>query len=276
MKTPEYKLTPREEDSAVQAIALSIPREQYVEGKIKLDYRYKFSTGEVFMAKEGQDGGVAVLLFRDGKTIFNFQTLLPERGYFVTPSYIQKLIHQGTLDGAPKEFKGGWEAFPALGVVNIGDMHNPKEIFNLLHEIGHTHETREQLLKQSIGVTVNNVPLPIVLKKKSEANVANNKSKQERNAWAWTLRMARKIQKECGVDFFEVFKSRADFEELLYGSLVTYRAGIGEDLVEKNQGKSSFWSWKPQPEDLKFLRGLFDKERLQRGGDQTTIDQEVE
>ncbi len=274
MEKLPYKLTQKEISAFVKLQLHSIPRQEYKRGEIKLNFHHIFSTGEEFEANEDELGNVTFVLKRGGKVIFDFKDLSPSE--FLTPSCIKNKVGSNNLSLAIKktflracgEEGSGCGAEPCFtNFVSIGDMRNPKDIFALLHEIGHI-VVKDKSFKKLPVKFLAGLLLPGFVKKKAEIKSINEDSKSERNSWAFAFRVARFLYKKHGVNLFEIFKDRSDIQELLYGCLVSHRMGVSEDLTK--QGKFNFWRWKPKPEDLEFLKGLFDKERLQRTRDVKT------
>jgi len=258
----KHNLTHREKQSVIKNNDNTTP--EYKEGKIKLNFEHKFSTGEIFKAREDDEGNVTIFLERNSEVIFNFQDLF--KGYFFTPTSAKNKKIRGVEDKKTMDLlkEGDWGCIPELGIVRVGAMNEPKDILTLLHEIGHTFQVWEARKSQNLENSLRNF-LPIsFLQKEIELKLIKNLSKMERNAWAYAIKQARKIHKDYGVNIFEIFKNRNDFEDMIYGCLISYRVSNYHDLNEK-QNNLGIFSWKPTEEDIESLKDLFDKERLQRG-----------
>ena len=131
---------------------------------------------------------------------------------------------------------GEWFANKSAKVVSIGDMRDAKSVFSLLHEIGHTQETEE-------------LPSLNMFRQDSLENL----SKSERNAWAKGIRMARQLRQKEDVDLFTLFKDGEDFKKYVYGRLATYKC-FAYKSIEQEKSRA--------PDDISFLRDLFDGEKL--------------
>jgi len=267
MNILEGNFTKKEQQASNQSITEMTPRPEYVEGKIKLNFEHQFSTGEVFKAHEDSEGNVAIILERDGKIIFNFKDLFI--GSFLTPTLIQRQVASGAIDNYDAQIMTGqWAADALKDIVNIGDMDDPKDIFILLHEIGHSFQKREKQKRKIMEKKQYGLFLSRGRKKEFVTGLIKNSSDMERGAWAWALNTARRIQKQHQVNIFEVFKDSDEFEKFIYGALITYRQGNAKELNElAEEGGIGFGPlrWLPEPIDIKRLASLFDKERLQRG-----------
>lgn len=265
METPKFNLTRRENDALEKGRKYDEPRKEFKEGKIKLDFEHQFSTGEVFKAKEGDMGNVDVVLERNGEVILDFQKLF--RGRFIAHSFIRQQEGLGILpEGLIEKLNGRWTSLSFGDLVVFGDMRSPVEIFIMLHEMGHTFQAEEKKIQSYMGDGKDSPLLPGIYKKKFHLGFIDNQSKRERGAWAWAFRTARKVHQDYGVNFFEVFKDRTEFENIVYGSLLSNRVQTTEELTEMTDNKWDIMHWRPKRKDIEHLRILFDKERLQRAG----------
>lgn len=250
---------------------LSEPSKEYVEGEEELNFHYTFSTGEVLSATE-DDQGIARIIIRKGEeVVLDFQDLLPTEFYkFTTPRQ---------HSWAPRADKGEWsnESF----TVHVGHMKDPKSIALLLHEIGHIVDFQEregkyknkntrELWREYTGVTTKNL-------QNIRNELAEEISTEERNAWANALKIARKIKQEKKVDLLEGFKDLDELRDGIYAGLLNYRMGIAEDMTISDEGlikgmamkiwqKLGFSKGEYGADQTKFTEGLFDKNRLKRGG----------
>lgn len=266
----QNEVSKREDKALREGYRLAMPGKEYVEGERKLNFHYTFSTGEVLSATENDEGIAAIVIKKREEVVLNFQDLLPTQFYkFVTPR-----MHAW----AKRADAGEWSNEPFT--VHIGDMRDPKSIALLLHEIGHIldYEKREgkyknkstrELWESYTGPSTKHL-------KKERAELAEEISIEERNAWANALTITRRVKQEKGVNLLEPFRDLSELREVIYGGLLNYRMGVAEqvtssdegvitDMVMKVFGKLGFPKGKYGAAQEKSLEGLFDKNRLKRG-----------
>lgn len=127
-----------------------------------------------------------------------------------------------------------------MGKDGVGQVHiprhigSPREIFSVLHEIGHAidHRKNPELNERAAEVTDSYSDM-------KESN-GNPVLQIERNAWAEAIRLGRAISKEKGVDFFKLFSSADEFMGYVRIFLRTYEMHtvddpLGEKLTKEEQ-----------------------------------------
>ncbi len=254
--------------SVINVISSIQPRKEYVSGSIKLDFKGVLPTGEFMEAVEDDAGIASIVLKKEGETILDFAKFLPYGVKFVTPTYIERYF------GSKAKYLGQWTYYPDHHLLSIGDIRNVYEIFALLHEIGHTHQTRKwqtDILKK----------LP--LSENDEKIKVRFLSSEERDAWSRAIRIARQIKESAGVNLFETFNTKEEFQEFLYSTLLSHKLG-GNDTLSSGVVKS-LWEKilymiglesKREKQNNIFLSGLFDKGRLSRAMEAEKIKQKEE
>ncbi|MES3031767.1 MAG: hypothetical protein V4699_00800, partial [Patescibacteria group bacterium] len=81
----------RQVESLEKVNDLVYSRPNYLEGKEKLNFTYKFSTGEVLSATEDENGVAQIEVRRAEKKVFDFHEIVPKSVKFTTPTfYIKK------------------------------------------------------------------------------------------------------------------------------------------------------------------------------------------
>jgi hypothetical protein len=264
----------REDKAFPKMLDLASPRPEYAQGKEKLNYTYKFSSGEVLSASEDDEGIARIVIIRDGKEIFDFGEFASVK--FFTPSfYIKKEISIKKLQGR----EGGWANRARISEVLVGDMRDPKSILMLLHEIGHIleyrkregkyrHEILVELWKQYNG--------PFTKKYKDiRREIAEELSKEEREASALGLSIARQVEKDTGINLLEGFEGLDDLQDYIYSALLHHKLIRSEEMVASDEGivkdlwvkikmMLKFNQGNYGQEQWEFLQGLFDKNRLKR------------
>lgn len=116
---------------------------------------------------------------------------------------------------------------PTVGVPAKA-FHDPKEIFGLLHELGHVEMNRRKHQECAKKTTET-----ISSSKNPDADESALRIKEERDAWAQAIKYARKIKKEYGVNLFKPFGSIDEF----MGWLRVTGLRSYEDLAEKWSGE---------------------------------------
>ncbi len=284
----------RAEEEGIEIPKIPEGEADYREGKQKLNFEYKFSSGEIFDAIENKDGTASIVIKQGEETIFDFKKLLPPEIEFATPTSLRKLpinaknfISRGAM--------GKWKFIPGTKFVSIGFFDGPRSIFALLHEIGHARLFgRNEELKQKIKYT--NIPSRPLGKTLEEAladgtvvelmrdlderfaeHQKNNEpsfqkrreieleSIEERSAWTEALKIAKGIRIKYNIDLLEGFKSFEELKRYTYSRLVTFRY---KNEREFNKFYKRFWriflGEKPKQEELNFLEKLFDKVKYKK------------
>ncbi len=230
--------------------AMGIPRREYKEGKLKLDFEYKFKNEDVLRATEDEVGIATVVIERDGQMIVDFKDLLPEGYTFATPSY-------AVANSIKRKLGQNWVSRENR-LVFLGDIRTPQDIFILLHEIGHTKQESWEGLAEKIN-EINKVD-----RVRAEKEVAVRLSALERDAWARAIKLAREIKREKGIDFFGSYKNFEELKEVIYSGLISHRYWR-EDVAKSGYGFSK--------EDMKIFEDLFDKGKF--GHDRTGSPEEA-
>lgn len=201
------------------------PSEEFLDGEKPLEYNFKFSTGEKFIAVQSNRGGGIIVIERSGKKIFDFADILPEGYKFVTPTYFKKHPNERhLLDYTDND----WRESSKRKLIFLGEFKSPQDILILLHEIGHATSSgaeedakiRERLEDDYYESLSSKDAVSKVLVSEEKAKII---SKSERQAWAWALKSIRKIQKETGVDFKSLFSSFSDIKQYIDSALATHR-----------------------------------------------------
>lgn len=245
-----------------EGLDASEPKEDldYIEGRKKLDFRHQFSSGETFEATEDDDGAKFIIL-KDGKGVFDFRDLVSSSRRFVTPQYLRRLSEaSGSEEKTPYDFKINPEGYikkvQGKWVINenfisIGEINSPKNIFALLHEIGHARTLQKYEPKMREVESENDI--------KKILTVASG---AERAAWAEAIKIARKIKTNTGVDLFEAFSDSDDLKKYIYTNLSKQRYGAEVALTNVPKILLDIFRINPKSKKSEFLDGLFDKRKL--------------
>jgi hypothetical protein len=265
---PEFN----EKEVVEKAYTLATPRSEYVDGKLKLNFEYIFSTGEILSATEDNSGIAHIVIKKDGEEIFDFRKLVP--GKFVTPSYY---IKKGIPMKGKSVIEGGWGNLAGLFEIQIGDMQDPKSIALLLHEIGHIIEWRgkEGKYKYKDLTELWKIYNGPFTKKYHDVRqkLAQAISDEERTAWVEGLKIARKIKQENGINLLEGFENLRDLQYIIYVGLLSHRLGVEEDMIASDEGlmrdiwiktkkKLGLGDKNYGAEQGEFLKDIFDKNKF--------------
>jgi len=114
-------------------------------------------------------------------------------------------------------------------------LRDPKEIFGLLHELGHIEieeEKNVELFKKYAEVKKSS--------KNPDVDYRKLSIEEERGAWASAIWQARKIKKELGINLFDLFKNSNEFMGWLrVTGLRTYESELeslsGEKVYTKDK-----------------------------------------
>lgn len=183
---------------------------------------------------------------------------------FITPSYWLQLNERGETAPLvlrqlhPKErtyFQGEWSITGnrVAPFISVGETNSLKDVFLLLHEIGH-YETNSEVAKTDARE----------LDQKTQIELL---SERERRAWAYALKQARAIKKSRGVNLFEGFSDVHELREFIYNKLLGYRYGKEIELsgIPTNFLKKiviDILKIDPKSKNLEWLGKLFDKKKL--------------
>lgn len=223
----------------------------YREGGEKLHFEYQFFSGEIFKATEN-NGEAKIVILRDGQEVFNFKEELPSGVKLVTPEYWLRLDRRDKdapsgfkrdPEGFRNEVAGQWQC--GEGFISVGKMVSLKDIFALLHEIGHSNK--------------------IIFEPKSaqdKREAAELLSGSERSAWVEALRTAKKISSKLRIDLFEGFSDKDDLKRYIYTCLSSHRYLTELKSAGTFRLVLDFLEIKPINTDIKWLDKLFDKRKL--------------
>lgn len=240
----------------------------YVEGRKKLDFRRQFSSGEFLEATE-DNGDAQFSLVRNGKKIFDFGRLATGVCRFVTPDGWSKLSEQAKSgeynQAVPDDFVKNPEDYKKMvqgkwmfngRFISVGEVNSLKDIFALLHEIGHARTIKDYDPQMSEAE-----------RRWDTEKIIEISSEAERAAWAEAIRVAREIKNDLGVDLFEGFSSPDDLKKYIYSRLSVQRYGAEVSLssVPTTFLKRIVFDVlgvDPKTKKSKWLDDLFDKRQL--------------
>lgn len=181
-----------------------------------------------------------------GKEILNFSTL-------------RSKDPEGGDEFLPREILNGEEfmvnsAFN-MPVLPVESLKNPREIFGLLHEIGHTESNTGRFKKESLKISYQSGS-----DKFSEIDQSKVILQEERDAWSYAIRYARTIRKETGVNLFKLFKTFDEFMGWLRDTgLRSYEdrlKSLGVDNTVTKEKQVELWR------EAKVLEEMAQKEKL--------------
>lgn len=242
----------------------------YVEGKRKLNFVHKLLSSGTFIAQENEHGIATFILKKNNETIFDFKSLVPGI-VFLTPTYwLKASLTSKEIPSAWREnpfdlkrlieaYQGRWR-YLEPNIVSVGRMDSPKEILNLLHEMGHAND-------KELSSRLDNID--DASKKGDQRTAVATLSALERTAWAEALKMVRKIKRLSGINLLEAFGRENETLDYIKTALATHRL-----RSELTLSRKSFESSKEaidagllegdiiSQEDQNFLHGLFDKKKL--------------
>lgn len=260
--------TASEKDKAAfqRSEELSVPRAEYKDRKINLDYSYQFSTGDTFIAKEDKKAVRIGIKKKDGSWI-DFEEKFLSKGFrFATPA----LIHISTPG---YEYAGNWVTELDRKFVSVGDMRAPDAIIALLHEAAHTHqESLQEKFKRELGA-------PLSAEEFIKPNLAiaeryaKGASNMERNAWAEAICSLRWLKRHHQIDVIkEALPTPEDFKRVMYAMLVNHRIAhqmnvSGEAYVDMNIGEfvGRIFGYKAERKVARRVKErLFDKGKLEK------------
>ena len=242
----------------------------YVEGKRKLDFVHKFSSGETLRGGEDKNGRAEFVLERDGKPLFNLRNLVTGVR-FVTPTYwlgvnlSSEEIHESWRESPKKlkvlveAYRGRWRHLEP-NVVSIGRMDSLEDILSLLHELGHVRDRKLSSRMDDVDEAERQGDKKLAL---SLCSVS------ERPAWANALKMAREVKRLFGVDLLEAFNGKDEVLEYVKTALATHRLGnelmMAGRILKNSKELADAISLKGDvlsEEDQELLRSLFDKKKF--------------
>lgn len=233
-------------------------RPEYIAGEKPFEYQHVFSSGESLKAFQDEEGAGHVVIQRDGKTIFDFSSLLPPDFIMAAPKYFQTFPEKEEFDDPI----GRWSASLDLNrkLILLGEFISPKNILSLLHEIGHINADSPKEKKERQGLLLDVSADFIDLSKlSSEKKLIRLKSKMERRAWAWAISAMRKVQKETGIPLSEIFPAFSDLKKFINDQMGGYRrhhewiirGGFDENFYKEMEKLFDRWKYTPDTEKQK-------------------------
>lgn len=234
--------------------------QEYSEGKIPLAYQYMFPDGKTFQALQDENGFGRLLVVKKEKIIFDFSKLVPSDVKFVTPTYFEKHPDDTAGNDWFREH-GGWGAHLLWKKIFCGELKDPRQILNILHEAGHINNNNEEEFRvrkhlvHSAASNAGELQNFIAVDKK----LAKLTSIMERKAWAWALTAAKKISRETGVDFCHLFSNFQDIKNYIRDCLRPYRSsrewiirgGFDENFYKEMEKLFDRWKYVPGAEEQK-------------------------
>jgi hypothetical protein len=182
---------------------------------------YKFSTGQAFDLYSKPDGECKCIVTNNGEQVFDLAQYIPQNSRFVNEKYLDRLYEkqygtasiEGTLQSRRDNRRAHARKIKGKTGENITeylidaqpDTNSPKDIFILLHEIGHAVDFFED--HQS---TQNATPIYEL-------------SRKETAAWLNALKIAVDIYQKYGINMLEFFDSYQDLENFIKQALASYR-----------------------------------------------------
>ncbi len=145
---------------------------------------------------------------------------------------------------APKDTKvvfdiaNKWQAKVKLKEINVGEFKDVDYILSFLHEAGHLHnvgdseiasDVMRKYAKESFEDKNNAYPKSRLIAMEEERKAV---IKSERNAWAYALRQARKIERELEINIFEKIGKAEDIRKYVNKFLETYEQGYVDVLYD--------------------------------------------
>ena len=131
--------------------------------------------------------------------------------------------------------------------VPIEKLRKPRNIFGLLHELGHLQiwSFWEKRGLEDLDVLMDYKVIPSKLSNEEVIRGAELELQNERDAWAAGLRMAKKLRDVYGIDLFKLFKNNDELMGWLRVDLLeTYEAELqthGGTPKNEKQGQVSSW-----------------------------------
>lgn len=233
------------------------PRKEYIKGEIKLKFKQELPSGETLEAEENEWGVASIVIKHGNDATIDFAEFLPPDFKFVTPTYFNSHPTISMMVG--EEAPGKWGVLPKSQLVSIGEIRRLSDVFILLHEIGHTQQTPEWDKQKEDEMPDSDNP---------HQKAVRSLSIDERNAWARAIQIARQIKEQKGINLFEVFKNKEEFQLFMHSALLSHKLSARKFLM--SQGLDHGWEYLmsilfgKHSKDGEFVDKLFDKARLSR------------
>ena len=221
-------------------------------GQESLEYSYKFPGGERFEVVKKENGEFKVSILKDKKVIFDFSSLLPSEWKLVSRDYISELNKKTSQEIPWLE----WWADHRRKLIQIGKFKIPQDLLGFFHEIGHVKNNHPKDLEtlQKLEDSIHDETLPVA-KDKERVDFRKEQvrltSKIERQAWAYSLMLLKKMDREFGLDTKSLFPKFAQLRSYINKDLAAYRQEF-KQLVDE---------FKFEPTFYQELEKLFDRKQ---------------
>lgn len=209
-------------------------------------YRCEFPDGSILESQEAEDGTIDARVTRAGSIILDFQTLLPPGWRMVGRDGFKRWFKKQNH----KNYRwASWMADAEYKIICVGGYKDdPRNLFSLLHEIGHANnyynDPESQKSERYLGI----LQQPQSLNDEQEIELTRKviewSSYDERQAWAYAVLKFRLL----GFEFLRnTFPTPDDLKQYIRKYLASHRRSWAEEVEEDDQ----FF--------LKELKELFDK-----------------
>lgn len=177
---------------------------------------------------------------KEGKKLFDFSSLLPP-DYKLVRFLPPEPVIWGHLSGGEK-------------MIAVGELHNPKQVMSLLHEIGHSYqgdlisERNQYLAKiqeldkekdkliEEFDQAINKQDIKQKIKqceneqKTLEQEKLKLQAKIERGAWEFVRQTVQETKNERQIDLLKPFKNQKEFEEFVNSALDIYAVHVAREF----------------------------------------------
>ncbi len=259
-------------DEFREIVKQSEPSIEYKEGKKRLHFTHRFSTGHNLEVSENDEGLVSFVISFEGKTLIDLsKSHFIGPGYkVVSPSYL--ISHNIVSEKIGDFYTSVPDNDQEEALIVMGDMRSPYHILSAIHEIGHSWVPNIPTAKETILDRKQKRPVDAPHSHVPLGEKAELISYLERTAWAAALRIVRVVKEEYGLDLFESFKSREKIRKQIMLSMASYRYDLEEKTymnawkllwAEREKG-----STRKSPKDSEWdvFGDLFDKKAFSQKG----------
>mgnify|MGYP001578785033 CR=1 FL=1 len=174
----------------------------------------------------------------DGERYFDIRIFRKKRAEVVLKDKEDKVAVDFTKLLPPKyklEIGKSWASDHMRNVVHIGPWSVSRDVVGLLHETGHAWNEKDQVGLFNAVYRYNASVMDYRTEDKEKADAEEGLKRavlgNERNAWAWGLREARRVRRETGVDLLKDFKDVKELKEYIDYFLGGYEQAV--DAVKK-------------------------------------------